>query len=224
MTIIKCDYCGKEFNRKPSVIKLSKQHFCSSDCFKKYKLDNRTFVVCENCGKEFCKRPYDIKSKQHHFCSRECNTKYQVRKFKKDIEYYINDNGCHICTSHCFNHSGYPLIRNKGKKMIMSRYIYELNYGKIPKGMCVLHSCDNPNCINIEHLRIGTHQENMQDKVIKGRATSVCGCKSGMAKLTEAKVIDIRNSDLSSRKIAKIYGIEKTTILNIRSKKTWKHI
>lgn len=222
--IANCHYCGKEFKRKPSVLKMSKLHFCSQDCFKKYKLDKRPVVICENCGKEFNKMPSNIASKNHHLCSRACSAEFQSKVFKKAIEYTVDENGCHICTSHGTNTSGYPQIRHKGRKMLLDRYLYSLKHGEIPKGMCLLHSCDNPSCINVEHLTLGTHKENMRDMADKGRAAINWGIKSGSAKLTEEEVMEIRNSKMPSRKIAKMYGVNKSAILNIRSRKTWKYL
>ena len=60
------------------------------------------------------------------------------------------------------------VFRNK-KHILAHRWEYMQHYGAIPEGMHVLHKCDNPSCINIDHLFLGTHADNMQDKISKGR-------------------------------------------------------
>lgn len=64
----------------------------------------------------------------------------------------------------------YPTARVDGRVMSAQRAVMVLSGIEIPPKMCVLHSCDNPHCINPSHLRLGTHKENMQDKVLRGRA------------------------------------------------------
>ncbi len=65
--------------------------------------------------------------------------------------------------------SGYGQIKAFGKMVSCHRLSYELNKGPIPKGLEVMHSCDNGICINPDHLTVGTHLENMRDMIAKER-------------------------------------------------------
>lgn len=66
--------------------------------------------------------------------------------------------------------AGYGQLRVNGRKMYAHRYAYELEYGPIPDGLCVLHACDTPQCVNPEHLRVGTIADNSRDMVERDRA------------------------------------------------------
>lgn len=72
------------------------------------------------------------------------------------------------------NNAGYGMIRPTGLAsdsfVLASRVSWFLTYGQIPAGMNVLHKCDNPECTNPEHLFVGTHRDNANDKIAKGRA------------------------------------------------------
>lgn len=65
--------------------------------------------------------------------------------------------------------TGYGRLKFKGEAWMAHRLMYTLTKGDIPKGMVVLHSCDNPCCINPEHLSVGTQKDNMDDCKSKGR-------------------------------------------------------
>ncbi len=86
--------------------------------------------------------------------------------------------------------------------------------------MQVLHKCDNRQCVNPEHLELGDAFKNMQDAKARGRLHSV-GEDNRMAKLTWEKVREIRASNLSQRKLAKLYGVGKLRIFNIKNNKSW---
>lgn len=103
------------------------------------------------------------------------------------------------------------------------RVSYELYVGEIPKGMQVLHKCDNPSCINPDHLFLGTNAENVIDKTKKGRSRLVDvlgGEQNERSKLTDKQVVDIRNDNRSTRKIAKEYGVGKSLIWSVKALKT----
>ena len=65
---------------------------------------------------------------------------------------------------------GYGLMRDAGKMRTVHRVSYEEHIGKIPIGLCVLHTCDNPLCCNPNHLWLGTLKQNTHDMMSKGRA------------------------------------------------------
>jgi hypothetical protein len=99
-------------------------------------------------------------------------------------------------------------------------------FGEIPENMLVCHKCDNPQCINPEHFFLGTHKDNMQDMVMKGRNNpmAMVGERNGQAKLTAQQVINILNSTQTYRTIAAKYGVSKAAITNIKTRKSWRNI
>lgn len=101
--------------------------------------------------------------------------------------------------------------RNGSRKSIGAhQYSYMTFIGPIPTGMCVCHKCDNPRCVNPEHLFLGTKKDNADDRDRKGRnrpAPIQRGEASPSAKLTAVQVGEIRTSKLPSQKIALLYGV-----------------
>ena len=141
------------------------------------------------------------------------------------IEYFINENGCHICVSHALDKDGYPRVHRFGKDRRMSRYVWQITNGcEIPKGMLIMHTCDNPNCVNPDHLKLGTHKDNMADRSMKGRTSK--GSKHPNAKLTENDVyfIKFESNDITPKILSEMFGVTKDTICEIRRGKSWKHV
>lgn len=104
------------------------------------------------------------------------------------------------------------------------RISYIVHHGEIPDGIEVCHRCDNRCCVNPDHLFIGTHQENMNDRESKGRNKPQSGEKNGRAKLDKADVLRIREKrekGVPFQKLADEYGVHKKTIMDAVSGKHW---
>ena len=131
---------------------------------------------------------------------------------------------------------GYGYFGLDKKICLAHRISWILHYGDIPfhnsyHGMCVLHKCDNPSCVNPNHLFLGTNKDNMKDMVNKGRSSKISrsqGIKNPQHKLKEQEVLEIRQKYIpykySQRQLAKEYNIDQKQICNIVNYKTWKHI
>lgn len=117
---------------------------------------------------------------------------------------------------------GYSKIWIKGKEWREHRYVWTQHNGDIPKGKVIRHLCNNPSCINIEHLAIGTHYDNMQDRKKAGHYNK--GTKHVNAKLTEEQVLDIRTKQKTQLEYAEQYAVSRFTIQQIQYKNIWKHI
>lgn len=116
------------------------------------------------------------------------------------------------------------------------RMAYELFIGNIPKGMLVCHKCDNPSCINPEHLWLGTHHDNMQDMADKGRhpnkkgiplSIDNKGSKHVLAKLNEDSVKNIKiklANGIKGSVLAREYNVVDQTIYEIKNGRNWKHV
>lgn len=98
--------------------------------------------------------------------------------------------------------------------------VYAEFVGPVPEGMMLLHSCDNGICVNPDHLRPGTHQDNMRDMTERKR--SCIGQKHGLSKLTAEQVEAVRNDTRLQRVIAAEYGIKQPAVSRIKNGKRWK--
>jgi hypothetical protein len=145
-----------------------------------------------------------------------------LSKWHKPIRYVINENGCWECISHKPNPNGYILVNRNGKRGHLHRFSYETYKGKIPAGLVIIHSCDNPSCFNPNHLSVGTMMDNMQDKISKNRQSR--GESGGTSKLSNDKVREIYLDNRTFREIAKDFEISIGTINQIKTRKTWKEV
>lgn len=129
------------------------------------------------------------------------------KRKQKPIEYVVDENGCHICTSHATDIHGYPHVWRDGKGTTAHRFIYEEHVGPIPFGLLVRHKCDVRKCINPDHLELGTNADNSNDCKIRGRLNTPKGEARSDTKLTDAQIEEIRGSSMSQTALAKKFGV-----------------
>ena len=108
------------------------------------------------------------------------------------------------------------------KYRLAHRVAYEMTYGTIPDGAHVCHHCDHPWCVNPRHMFLGSNDDNIADKVRKGRARGAKrGAEHHNAKLTAEQVRAIRHDQRTQVAIAADYGIGQHTVSAIKRRKTW---
>lgn len=122
--------------------------------------------------------------------------------------------------------AGYGVVRVDGESRRAHRVSWELHRGPIPAGMLVCHRCDNPPCVNPDHLFVGTHGDNQADKVAKGRQAR--GAAMPNAVLTEPMVVEIRSlisdGELTQQEIAHRFGVSVGAVFSIAHGRGWKHV
>lgn len=160
--------------------------------------------ICLTCGNIFIEKLRDSNSQwdKREYCSQICNTKSKKRItaiFKRLERFQIIKDGCWEWSGNT-DGKGYGTLSNRNGRGFSPekahRVSYEKHYGKIPNGMNVCHSCDNPECTNPEHLWIGTQKENMKDCGAKGRISEIS--KNNLTfnherALTKQQVDEIKN-------------------------------
>lgn len=113
-----------------------------------------------------------------------------------------------------------------GKSVRAHRFAFHVSTGVDPADLVVMHSCDNPSCVNPGHLKLGTIQDNNLDRDTKGRKRLYSGSRHGLAKLTEKDVADIRaalGSGARKTDLAKKYNVSGFTIY-YAAKIGWGHV
>jgi hypothetical protein len=141
----------------------------------------------------------------------------------------IDHNGCWIWKGNLTGRDRRAYIWWKGGTRVAARVLYEyIHRIELPAEIHVLHRCDNPKCVNPDHLYLGTSKDNALDREYKGRnkafASGFQGIKNGAVRLTEDQVRQIRASNKSTRELYTEYNVSQMTILNIKSRKSWKHL
>lgn len=129
-------------------------------------------------------------------------------------------NGCLVWNG-ARSTEGYGHLSVKGRSTLVHRLAWQEANGDIPAGMFVCHRCDNPSCLNPDHLFIGTPAANHIDMVIKRRKARLHGDKNPRAKLSFAKVAAIRRARGSNRSIGSAFGISHGHVSRIKRGVAW---
>jgi hypothetical protein len=140
---------------------------------------------------------------------------------EKFMRHVVKTDGCWIWTGAKYKngYGAFGFYINPPGNMLAHRASYILLTGKsIPEGMYVCHKCDNPECVNPDHLFIGTPSENQIDRVNKKRFGNL------RWSLTREQVIEIRSLTETHEQIATRYGVCRQTVSNVISRKTYAHI
>ena len=122
----------------------------------------------------------------------------------------------------CLLKTGYGQAQYAGRNQSTHRIAWQINFGDIPDGLCVLHHCDNRRCVRPEHLFLGSIADNNRDAASKNR------CARSLAKLTVAQVHEIRTLLAGRRggykELAARYGVHFSQIGKIAREETWRRV
>jgi hypothetical protein len=184
--------------------------------------------ACEICGQSFTTTKSQVSSRPARYCSPQCVGVAAESTIYVGI---IEDNsmpepnsGCWLWTG-AINGGGYGALRIGNKQWHAHRLSYVMAHGEPPALQPVIrHLCNNPSCVNPDHLAAGTTLDNAQDRVAAG--TQVRGSQQHNAKLTEAWIPEIiaqHRAGATERGLARQYGVSQRTITFVLQGVTWKH-
>jgi hypothetical protein len=195
---------------------------------------------CRQCGAPFLTSEHAIKQGKGFYCCHPCYGRSKSTPPEPRFWAMVEK------TETCWNWTGalgagYGQIKVGHRMIGAHRYSWELHHGDIPKGLWVLHRCDNPRCVRPDHLFLGTNSDNILDAHAKGRVPAAAieafranralhaqGSANPRAKLTEEQARDIRiryaAGGTTQERLAAQYRVDESLISLITRRKVWKHV
>lgn len=223
-----CQQCGVHFTIPTRRLKYGCGRYCSAAC-KRVASKKQVKFTCPTCGRVF-ELPQCRKDGARRFCSRKCLGLSATRlpiadRFWKYVLSSDRDD-----PSRCWNWQGArysfgygELASKRGKPPYRAHVIsWEIHKGRPANGY-ILHTCDNPACVNPAHLREGTQADNINDMRQKKRHSF--GSRHPCSKLSEDAVRlirQLRKSGETYQSLANRFHVATATIRDAVSKRTWK--
>jgi hypothetical protein len=236
------DPLAKKEKQFCSIENCENKHYGKGFCKKHYQKNKRLgdplakkekqFCSIENCenkyyAKRFCQKHYEKNKTYGDPLAGKTNS--QNKAGTKEYIYEnseIDINGCWIW-KRSKNNKGYGHPGFKGKPILAHRLSYLTFIGEIPNNLFVLHTCDNPTCVNPKHLFLGTQEDNMKDMVNKNRQSSKVNKKEvneirtlysvELAERAKGKGIQLTQKELGKR-----FRVSGRQISDIINNKTWR--
>lgn len=182
---------------------------------------------CAHCGRVFPAKSWELRRGGGKYCTPLCYHASQAIPLETHFRRGVGrttEGGC-ILWSGVTDVRGYGIIysstHRRGQRTFLAhRVAWELANGPIPDGLWALHRCDNPPCVNVDHLFIGTRHDNIDDMARKGRSPN--------RKLTDEQIRAVRaryaSGGVSQQRLADEYGVHQTCISGIVRNRRWKYV
>lgn len=216
-----CAHCSAAFESRPN--RVGKTKYCSKRC--KYAASVTLVVLgCATCRAQFSAAK-DAATRRR-YCSLACSrvSSSNEELFWRNVERGQDPDICWLWNG--TRSHGYGVATFDKRRTRATHVSLALHGRPRPPGLCALHTCDNPPCVNPGHLYWGTQLDNSKDCVDRGRHRTARGSKSRRAKLTEAIVVAIRTKFVSEPTdvTATRFGVSRCHVRAVRNGSCWKHV